>query len=660
MANHSYKINGERRIDQVKPTDLAHIEMPESVSLSPDGTTVVYSLKTIDIEGDKYLSHLWRVPADGSAPPSQLTRGERDADPRISPDGRWVAFLRAGEDIKPQLHLMPSDGGEPWAITTKEQHPLGVEAPVWSPDSKAVAYLARVPEKGRYGTVEKRGPEKEAPRRITVLAYRRDGVGYRNDRPLHVFTVDPFAAKPAKPEPKQLTAGEFEHSRVSWSPDGRSLAFASARHENRHTTMISDVWVMGVEDGKMLRLTETRLSCDQPVFSRDGAVVYFLGMDPGESGVDFFASQTGVYAVAADGSGAVQRVSDREKYTLDGEFHLGAQGVLYGAANRGAVDLLEFLVGEQEPRVLLSGNRQVGAVDIAGDGLAAVIADPASHGEVVFAGPAGERVLTSYGKRWAEASTVFELEEITAEAPDGYPVHGWIARPHGDGPHPVLLMIHGGPFTQYGWRLFDEAQVYAGAGYAVVYGNPRGSSGYGRAHGRHIAGDVGARSATDLLALLDHALRDPGLDANNVGVLGGSHGGFMVTWLLGHCDRFRAAISERSLNAIDSFMGTSDVGWFFTSLYGDDPEQRQAQSPLSHAHKINTPLLIIHSENDLRCPFEQGQRLFQALKGRGAEAELLAFPGEGHEMSRSGLPSHRLARFEAILEWFDRYLKPKP
>jgi dipeptidyl aminopeptidase/acylaminoacyl peptidase len=222
----------------------------------------------------------------------------------------------------------------------------------------------------------------------------------------------------------------------------------------------------------------------------------------------------------------------------------------------------------------------------------------------------------------------------------------------------VLLMIHGGPFARYTWSVFDEAQVYAGAGYAVVYTNPRGSSGYGAAYGRHILGDVGERSSVDLLALLDAALTRPELDADRVGVLGGSHGGFMTSWLIGHTDRFRAAISERAVNAIDSFEGSSDIGWGFAdSLYGRDRDQQNAQSPLTYADKINTPLLIIHSEHDWRCPIEQAQRLYVALRKRDAVVEMLVFPGEGHELSRSGLPSHRVARFDAIVDWFDRYLK---
>jgi dipeptidyl aminopeptidase/acylaminoacyl peptidase len=250
------------------------------------------------------------------------------------------------------------------------------------------------------------------------------------------------------------------------------------------------------------------------------------------------------------------------------------------------------------------------------------------------------------------------MAELDASAPDGSRVHGWLVKPEGDGPFPVLLAIHGGPFTQYGHALFDEAQVYAGAGYAVVLGNPRGSSGYGEAHGRSIVGDFGNLDAGDVLALLDEALEDPDLDAARVGVLGGSYGGWMSTWLAAHHgERFRAAIVERALVAFDSFTGSSDIGWYFTDHYaGTDPARQRAQSPLTHAGKIQIPTLIIHSEQDWRCPVEQAQRLFVALKQRGVDTELLLFPGEGHELSRSGLPSHRLARFEAILDWWSRHL----
>jgi dipeptidyl aminopeptidase/acylaminoacyl peptidase len=294
--------------------------------------------------------------------------------------------------------------------------------------------------------------------------------------------------------------------------------------------------------------------------------------------------------------------------------------------------------------------------------VAAVVSDPLSAGEVVVLKDGQEKILSDFGASLGRNASLRPMEELEATAPDGAGVHGWVIRPAGTGPFPVVLMVHGGPFAHYGWTLFDEAQVYAGAGYAVVMGNPRGSAGYGESHGRAIVGDFGNLDSMDVLALLDAALRDPDLDGDRVGVMGGSYGGFMTSWLVGHTDRFRAAISERACNAFDSFEGSSDIGWAFVRHWnGTDPERVAAQSPLSYVDRIRTPMLLIHSEQDWRCPIEQAQRLFVALKQRKVEVELLLFPGEGHELTRSGLPSHRVARFEAVLDWWRRHLSvPSP
>jgi dipeptidyl aminopeptidase/acylaminoacyl peptidase len=221
----------------------------------------------------------------------------------------------------------------------------------------------------------------------------------------------------------------------------------------------------------------------------------------------------------------------------------------------------------------------------------------------------------------------------------------------------VLLTVHGGPYTQYGWTLFDETQTYVEAGYAVLQCNPRGSSGYGQAHGRVIKEHMGELDADDVVAFLDAALEDPALDASRVGLMGGSYGGFMTTLLLGRTDRFVAGISERAFNDPVSFVGSSDIGaWFADGYVGTDPERIAAQSPLAHAHRITTPTLVVHSEEDWRCPLEQGTRLYVELKRRGVPTELLLFPGEGHELSRSGRPKHRLARLEHVLRWWARWL----
>ncbi|HWS58843.1 MAG TPA: prolyl oligopeptidase family serine peptidase, partial [Actinotalea sp.] len=249
-----------------------------------------------------------------------------------------------------------------------------------------------------------------------------------------------------------------------------------------------------------------------------------------------------------------------------------------------------------------------------------------------------------------------------------YPVHGWVTAPDparfGTGPHPVVLMIHGGPFAQYTHEVFDEVQVLAGAGYAVVHGNPRGSAGYGAAHGRAIHRAFGTVDADDVLALLAAALAEPGggLDAARVGVMGGSYGGYLAAWLTTRTDRFTAAVVERGFLDPVSFVGSSDIGWFFGLEYlGDTGSPRAdaalaAQSPMAHVGRVRTPTLVIHSEQDWRCPVEQGQRWFVELKRRGVPAELLLFPGEGHELTRSGRPRHRAARFEHVVDWWSRHL----
>jgi len=316
---------------------------------------------------------------------------------------------------------------------------------------------------------------------------------------------------------------------------------------------------------------------------------------------------------------------------------------------------------------LITGPRVVRSFSARDGIVAAVVADGATAGEVVTVptsptgGADGERRWTDFSRDLI-ATGIRPAIELSTAAPDGYPVHGWLVAPAGDGPHPVLLLVHGGPHAAYSPALFDEAQVYAGAGYAVVMGNPRGSAGYGQHHGRAVVGAIGSVDVDDVLALLDHALLRPECDAARVGVLGGSYGGFMTSWLCSHAPgRFTAAISERALNAWDSFVGSSDIGYYFARAYvSADRDSQWRASPLAYANAIDVPLLIIHSERDWRCPVEQAQRMFVTLKSRGAEVEMLLFPGEGHELSRSGRPRHRRQRFDAILAWWDRYLPVAP
>jgi dipeptidyl aminopeptidase/acylaminoacyl peptidase len=639
----------------MKPADLALLRVPGAPTVAPDGRTAVVAVDRLDQAEDTYRAQLWLVPMDSRAVPRPLTQGWRDSAPSYSPDGRWLAFLRSTKDGKPQLAVMPTDGGEARVIT---DHPLGASAPVWSPDSARIAYVVRVPEQGRYGTVEGVGADKEAPRRINTLQYRLDSLGFTVDRWQHVFVVDPFAAEP---RPRQLTDGDYDHYQPAWTPDGRRIVFSSRRHAGRDRDLISDLYTVDTDGGDLRRITDTTLSAGDPAVAPDGRTVYFVGGELGPDGRTFEGRNDGLYAVPLDGAAPPRRLTDAETVHLAKlavPLVITPEGVLVEVEHRGAVELRLVDPVNGTTTVVLGGQRQIRGHATANGLLVATVVAPDSAGELIARDTGGERVLTDFGTDFAKQVDIRPMEEITATAPDGYPVHGWVVRPGTPGPHPVLLLIHGGPFAQYGWQLFDEAQVYAGAGYAVVMGNPRGSSGYGEAHGQAIVGDVGAVSALDLLALLDHALTADDLDGDRLGVLGGSHGGYMTAWLAATTDRFRAAVPERGVYALDSFVGSSDIGWFFAEqLYGSDPASLTRNSPLTYVDGIDIPVLVVHSENDWRCPVEQAQRLYVSLLLRGVEAELLLFPAESHELSRSGLPSHRIARFEAILDWWARHLR---
>jgi dipeptidyl aminopeptidase/acylaminoacyl peptidase len=645
----------------MRPDDLALLRTPGVPTVSPDGRMAVVAVERLDLEADEYRGQLWAVPTDASAPARPISTGHRDSAPAFSPDGRWLAYLGAERDGEPQVWLLATAGGEPRRLT---DHPLGAGAPVWSPDSRRLAYVARVPEHGRYGTVEGVGPEAEPPRLITTLQYREDAVGFVADRRRQVFVLDlPAALDDAAPlpEPVQLTSGDADCTDVAWRPDGAALVFVSARHPRADRDLVRDVHEIGADGSGLRRVTASRGHCSGPAYAADGTLVVTAVPDLGSGGVDFVARQAVPCRVGADGG--LHPLLDPEDHHRgdDGPATVVADdAVLVGIERRGAVELLRVPLDGGAPEVLVDGPFTVRGVAAAGGVVVATVAHDRSAGELVALSGGARRLLTGFGRPLGATGRLHRMQERTAPGADGHPVHGWVTTPPGPGPHPVLLMIHGGPFAQYGWTLLDETQVLVSAGYAVVQCNPRGSSGYGSAHGRAIRGCLGTVDADDVVAFLDAALADPALDADRVGVLGGSYGGYLTTLLIGRTNRFAAAISERAFLDPVSFVGSSDIGWYFPDQYvGTDPARIATQSALAGADGITTPTLVVHSEEDWRCPVEQGARLYVELKRRGVPSELLLFPGEGHELSRSGRPRHRLARFEHVLRWWGRWL-PTP
>lgn len=314
--------------------------------------------------------------------------------------------------------------------------------------------------------------------------------------------------------------------------------------------------------------------------------------------------------------------------------------------------------GSPTDTLLTDGRLVVHHADSAGGRVVCTVTGAATMGELAVLGEGELSVLTDFSGRLAREASVVAPTEVTASAPDGYPVHGWVLSPAGAGPHPVLLMIHGGPYSAYGQDFFDEAQVAVAAGYAVVMCNPRGSWGYGSAHGRSIRGDMGNLDMGDVLAFLDHAVAtQPGLDAERVGIMGGSYGGYLTAWIIAHDHRFAGAIVERGFLDSWSFVGSSDIGWYFPQEYTSyERAEADRQSPMTRADDVRTPTLVLHSEDDLRCPLHQALQYYTLLRANGVTSELVVFPGENHELSRSGTPWHRRQRFETILGWWQRHL----
>lgn len=669
----------------MKADDIVRLVSVSSPTLSPDGGTAVVATAHPDLDADTYVGQLWSVDVKGSTSPRRITRGFRDAAPQFSPDGSAIAFLRAEPGKPAQLYVMATTGGEPIRVTDRK---LGVSEFAWSPDGSTFAFVSREPEHGRYGTVEGVEPGAEPPRRITTYRYSANGVGWMRDRRTQVFivpvpdlsaepVVQPVASSegPAESrawvaEPRALTSDDAEHGAIAFTADGRHVAVVSDGHPGADDDLRSILTLVPVDDGEPRSVVgpDANLSMGESagavVVAEDGAV-YFVAQDMGESGRDFVARNSGLYLVESAGE-RPRRLTDDETVDLTGsDVVLSPHGALVRNTERGRVTLLA--VGRDGAVTTLVRDREVTGAASAGQTVAFTFQSDSTFGDlaVVDVARLGDeptendavRVLTDFSSE-VRTSGIRTPIEFETTGRDGYPVHGWVVLPEGEGPHPVLLNIHGGPYAQYSVHVFDESQVYADAGYAVVYCNPRGSAGYGQEHGRAIKGRMGTVDLNDVLDFLDAAVAaHPELDGDRVGILGGSYGGYLTAWTIAHDHRFAGAIVERGYLDPQFFFGTSDIGSFFGEEYnGADPELVAAQSPQAHVGAVRTPTLVMHSENDLRCPLSQAERYFASLKRSGVETELVIFPGEDHELSRSGRPRHRVQRFGIILDWWARHL----
>ena len=651
----------------MQPADIGRLTAVGDPRLSPDGSTVAFTMTTIDLDANEYHTGIWVACVEGSAEPRPFTSGEhKDSTPRWSPNGEWLAFVRHEQDAKEtKVCVIPARGGEARTLVTWKDD---VSDLAWSPDSRRLAFLGRVRDEARYGADKEKD---QPPRHITRLVSRIDSIGWIVDRPTHVLVVD---ADGVDGEPLQLTTGEFEDGGLWWSPDGREIAFAAGRHDTWDLDNAADLFVVASDGGaEPLRLSETGPAYARPSFSPDGSLIAFHRGDERSAPRH---SQVGVLDRASGEMRILTASLDRNcaPYPASRGPVWNGDDLLFLVEDSGNTQLYRVPAdGRGKPELVVGGDRQVGAFDVVGSTLAYTVSTPTAPPELFLRVGGEDRQVTHAGDPFRESVSLVEPQRFTATSPDGAEVEAWFMAPVAAEPgrrYPTLLNIHGGPFTQYGNRLFDEFQLQVAAGYAVIYANPRGSSGYSEAWGRAIRGrtapdDPGAGwggvDYDDLLAVVDEATRRFELvDPDRLGVLGGSYGGYMTSWIIGHTDRFKAAVSERSCNNLLTMEHSSDFAGIFHQEMGvthlEDPDEYRRVSPITYVREMRTPLLILHSENDLRCPIEQAEDLFVALRLLGRTPEFVRFPGESHELSRSGAPKHRVQRIEAILDFFDRKL----
>ncbi|GCE12226.1 S9 family peptidase [Tengunoibacter tsumagoiensis] len=671
--------------------DLYHLKFLSRPRISPDGTRVAYVVAEIDEHKHAYRSSIWIADlATGVA--RRFTYGlKNEESPVWSPDGRWLAFVSSREGPtqaqnekeeekktgkgKPQIWLLPIDGGEARQVTFMEH---GASAPVWSPDGQQLVFSAQV---GPADAETVEGKALPKARVIDRLWYRLDGVGFIYERRSHLFLINLSGG-----EPQQLTDGDWDNSDAAWSPDGKQLAFVSNRNEDRWRWPGDDVYVLSFQEGQanvLRRLTDGKLACNAPGWSPDGQQLAFIG-SPKLHG----AGQAYLYVLASDGSQAQPRCLSEEfegscaDWTNSdvGDEHLAptpqwsadGQSLYTLSAVHGATRLYQIpLTGSgSHPETLTPGDLHVRdfTIDASKQQLALLIGSPVAPQEIFVRSlhANGElRQLSHENDALLGELALARPELLTYQGADGWPIEGWILKPQNFTPsqkYPLVVEIHGGPATQYGYGFFHEMQLLVAEGYVVFYCNPRGSIGYGYDFSNAVRGAWGEKDSIDIMLGMKEVLKQGYIDEQRLGVTGGSYGGFMTNWLIGHYQDFKVAITDRCVSNMATMFGTSDIGWDLAednleTTPWENLDKYMHMSPIAYVKDMHTPLLILHSEQDLRCNIEQAEQLFAALKWMGREVEFVRFEGQSHGLSRGGHPLLRKVRLQYIKDWFAKYLQ---
>lgn len=653
--------------------DLYRIRYTSDPQLSPDGSKVVYVQTLID-EQRQYRSHLYVQSLEDNSVIALTTGAVRDTFPRWSPDGSTIAFV-SNRSGKSQIWLIDAAGGEAVQLTHGKH---AASQPFWSPDGRYILFSSYLDAGDSFLDREDK-PDAAARKSIVVerMKYKSDehGFVYGKNRQLALVEVKTGEIIP-------LTDGAYDHTAGAWSPDGKWLAIAANCCDNPDLEHTADLYLIPVQGGEWKKLTAGDGIYSLPTWSPDGRQLAYIG-----SIIDFhqYAVMKKIWVIDLE-------TNERRCVTADWDVQVGdvtigdvrspghpnpgavwtadGKGFYFLASERGCSGIYHAtLEGTVSPVVTGERNVYGFTYNSKTNRMVLAVSDPVTPGDLyqVDLPTNRETRLTEVNRELFADIQLSTPEEIRFAGAEGWEVHGWLLKPIQFQPgekYPMILQIHGGPHSMYGNTFFHEFQLLAAKGYAVLYTNPRGSHGYGERFVQACCGDYGGNDYRDLMHAVDYACsRFDWIDETRLGVAGGSYGGFMTNWIIGQTNRFKAAVTDRSICNWISFYGVSDIGYYFSAeeIQANpftNPQKMWEHSPLRLVANVETPLLIMHGERDYRCPIEQAEQLYIALKHQGkAPVSFVRFPDANHEMSRSGDPEQRVLRLQYTTDWFDTYLR---
>jgi dipeptidyl aminopeptidase/acylaminoacyl peptidase len=648
----------------LKPEDSYLFRSVSDPQLSPDGAWVACVVGWSDREKDRFFSDLWLFSTDGKHKVQLTNRHHRDHTPRWSPDGTKLAFVSPEseeEEAKSQLWVIPIGGGEAVMVTDLKQ---GAGSPAWSPDGKRLAFIARDEkpedreERKTKFEVKKGRVYATDVKVVDELRWRTNMLAPKGER-RHIWAIPAAGGKP-----KKLTDGDFDDVEPTWSPDGKHIAFVSSRGRQQDWEFVMDIWVVPAVGGKPRQVTHHVGGAGFPTWSPDGKQLAYVGFD-GER-IPWIYPHICVQPLT--GGEPLCLTAAMDAFPMHTKWAPDGRGVYYVCDEEGAASLWKIGLNGDSARVL-PADRVIYGYSVAPrtGRIAFWHAGPDRPAEVstCAADGRGEKQLSHANRTLMNRLAVGSVESFWTKSFDGTRIQGWMVRPpnfRAGRKYPLILQVHGGPYGAYTGAWKFDAQVLAAQGYVVVYSNPRGSTGYGKRFAAQVTGKWGAEDSKDVLAAMNHVVKQGFIDTGRLGVMGGSYGGFMTTWLIGTYKRFRAAVASCAVTDVEALYYGTDIPYWVEKETGSRPwEEREAytcMSPTAHAGKVTAATLFLHAEDDKRVPISCSEIMYLMLKRRGVETQFVRYPMGDHGFGGAA-PRYTCDVMNRVIDWFGEHLKKK-